>query len=80
MNRRCLILDLWCCQRILERLPRLLLVSEAGMVVSKLVGVFRADILQVMVVVTSFSLLVVKLDEYQNSETQESHDQSTRQV
>lgn len=67
MNRICLILELFCIQGIGKRLPRLLLVSEAGVVVSKLVGVFRADIFEVMVVIASFSLLVVKFDEYQDT-------------
>ena len=46
---------------------RSLLVSEARVVVSEFVGVFRANILQVVVVVASFSLLVVALDENENS-------------
>ena len=46
---------------------RSLLVSEARVVVSEFVGVFRANILQVVVVVASFSLLVVGFDENENS-------------
>lgn len=61
-------------------LGRLFLVSEAGVVVTKLEGIFRAHVMQIMVVVASFSLLVVGLDENQTTHSDEEHRYGASQV
>jgi hypothetical protein len=80
MNRRCLILNLSCHRRTVKRRTPLLLVSEAGMVVSKLVGVFRAHVFEVVVVFATFSLLVVAVDEDETARGNKEHREGTSQI